>query len=134
MKLNILTIAIVLLALIFLLAGGPNGYLSELFFGAPEYPEIGISCELPLDWRYAQVINTNSVAVAGPHQGQHSDGIVIGIDTSTFAIEPSGSYALGDHICATSNIISVGKRNTLLFSDVSGVSRMEGEAPDYRDY
>lgn len=116
----------------FLLAGQPHGTLTKMIYGAPEYPDTGGSCDLPLDWRYARV--SDQVAVAGPYQGRHIDGIVIGIDTSTFVLTSNSDFPAGEHVCVTGNITGVGKNNTLVVEQVTNILLVDSAAGSYWEY
>lgn len=132
MKTKLLSSLVAGTIVFFILAGQPHGTLTRMIYGAPEHPESGRSCDLPLDWRYASV--GDQVAVTGPYQGRHIDGIVIGIDTSTFVLTSNSEFSAGEHVCVTGNITGVGKNNTLVVVQVTNTLLVDSAAGSYWEY
>lgn len=135
---KVIFLLIVAAVFIVQLASRPIGYLSHLVFGKPEYPTPGLTCELPLDWRYTHQIG-QEVAVAGPYLGAQQGGVFIGLEPIKQSFnrqitETAPHYPAGAHICVVGTLTSIGKKNTQLIEDVQEITTLSGEAGGYHDY
>lgn len=131
---------LLLVAAVFIvqLASRPIGYFSHIFFGKPEHPTPGLTCELPLDWRYAHQVG-QEVAVAGPYLGVQQGDVLIGLEPINRPLnrQTNGSksnYSAGEHVCVVGTITSIGKKNILLIKDVQKITTHSGEAGGHYDY